>query len=88
MMPYSDPKFTNREQVKIMITTFEFPENGGSQILNYEIEYDDGNNGDFTSTLTLSPSIVVSTGISNKGKPNNLIIRIDSSELTSYWGVF
>lgn len=62
-VPYSDSIYTNREQVKIMIKTFEFPQNGGSQILNYEIEYDDGNNGDFRSTLTLSPSILVSTGI-------------------------
>lgn len=29
-VPYPDPVYTNREQVKIMIDTFEFPANGGS----------------------------------------------------------
>jgi titin len=61
--PYSDASVTDTTQIKITIDTFDSTNNGGSSILNYEIQYDDGDNGEYTSVYTLSPSITISTGI-------------------------
>ena len=57
--PYSDDDVTDTKQIKIVIDTFDATNNGGSSILKYEIQYDDGNNGDYTSVYTLSPSITI-----------------------------
>lgn len=40
--PSADPTVTNQYQIKIDIATFTSANNGGSAILNYEIQYDDG----------------------------------------------
>jgi hypothetical protein len=37
--------------------------NGGSSILQYELQYDDGQRGPYKSIFTLSPLVVVSDGI-------------------------
>jgi hypothetical protein len=41
-------------------------ENGGSPILQYEVQYDDGTRGSYHSVYTLNPVIVASYGI-NRG---------------------
>jgi len=40
--PTSDPTITNQEKIGVVITLFDSTNNGGSQITNYMIEYDDG----------------------------------------------
>ena len=46
-----------------MIDTFTSANNGGSPILNYQIQYDDGQRGAYTSVFTLSPSIAVTKNV-------------------------
>ena len=38
-----------------MIETFDETNNGGSPILIYNLQYDDGNRGDFEDIYSLSP---------------------------------
>ena len=38
-------------------------ENGGSPILQYEVQYDDGARGPYKSIYTLSPRVTISDGI-------------------------
>jgi hypothetical protein len=45
------------------IDLFDSTQNGGSEILVYEIQYDDGQRGAFTSVLQLSGKLTVSTGV-------------------------
>lgn len=61
--PTADSAGTNQYQLKILINTFDSTNNGGSAILNYQIQYDDGYRGPYTSVYTLSPSITVTNSI-------------------------
>jgi hypothetical protein len=58
--PVSDPSLTNMFQVGVQFDLFSTEEmNGGSEILNYEIQYDDGERGDFTSVIQLGNELLI-----------------------------
>jgi hypothetical protein len=63
-VPTSDGTQTSATQLAIAIQPLTTAaENGGASILQYELQYDDGQRGPFTSVFTLSPLTVVSQGI-------------------------
>lgn len=47
--PISNPSITDQSNLGIVIELFTSANNGGSEIQVYEIQYDDGNSGNFTS---------------------------------------
>ena len=49
--PTSDLDITNESTLGIQIDLFTDTNNGGSPILNYEIQYDDGDRGNFVSVF-------------------------------------
>jgi hypothetical protein len=49
--PYSDPDITNTETLAVTVDKFTTTSNGGSEITLYEILYDDGIRGDYTSVF-------------------------------------
>jgi hypothetical protein len=49
--PTSNPEITNESTLGIQIDIFTDANNGGSPILNYEIQFDDGDRGDFVSVF-------------------------------------
>ena len=53
--PISNPSFTDESRIGITINTFDETNNGGSPILIYNIEYDDGNRGAFSEIFSLTP---------------------------------
>jgi len=53
--PISDIKITDKTRLGISITNFDEKNNGGSPILMYNIQYDDGYRGEFNNIFTLSP---------------------------------
>lgn len=62
--PASDSSLTGPGQLALIIVPLDATsENGGSPILQYEVQYDDGARGDYRSVYTLSPLVVVSTDI-------------------------
>lgn len=62
-VPTSIASKTNQYQLTAQITPFDATNNGGSPILNYEIQFDDGLRGAYSSVFTLSPIINLSSGI-------------------------
>lgn len=62
--PESDELITNTSRLGVSITLFDETNNGGSPILIYNLQYDDGNRGDFQDIYTLSPSTIISNIIS------------------------
>jgi hypothetical protein len=46
-----------------MIHLFEGDENGGSEITQYELQYDDGERGDFKSVYQLSTTLIITEGV-------------------------
>lgn len=62
--PASFVSLTGPGQLALQIDPLDATtENGGSPILQYEVQYDDGARGDYRSVYTLSPLVVVSTEI-------------------------
>ena len=61
--PSSDSTITNTKVLKVDIGVFDSTLNGGSPIISYEVQIDDGNDGNFNSIYTLSPSLIFSSGI-------------------------
>lgn len=61
--PSSDSTITNTKVLKVNIGVFDSTLNGGSPIISYEVQIDDGNDGNFNSIYTLSPSLIFSSGI-------------------------
>ena len=51
--PTSDSTITNTNTLKVNIGIFDDTLSGGSPIISYEIQIDDGNDGDFRSIYTL-----------------------------------
>jgi len=50
--PVSDPAVTNMQTLKVTFALFTTEaQNGGSEITNYDIQYDDGMRGPFTSVI-------------------------------------
>ena len=47
--PTSDPNLTNQKRIGVVIGLLNSPLNGGSPITIYQIDYDDGNLGNFSS---------------------------------------
>jgi hypothetical protein len=62
-VPVSIPSGTNQYQLTAQIVPFDGTNNGGSPILNYEIQYDDGNRGPYKSIITLSPTVTITREI-------------------------
>ena len=58
--PTSDPQITGQDRIGIAIAAFDDSLNGGSPILIYNIQYDDGNRGDYRDIFTLSPTHTIS----------------------------
>ena len=58
--PISNPSVTDESRIGITINTFDETNNGGSPILIYNIEYDDGNRGAFSEIFSLTPQQIVS----------------------------
>ena len=63
LSPTSDSTITNTNTLKVNIGIFDDTLSGGSPIISYEIQIDDGNDGDFRSIYTLSPYLIFSTEI-------------------------
>ena len=82
--PESDKDITNTERLKVDIAVFDDTLNGGSNITRYEVQIDDGDNGDFTSFYTLSPSLTFTTGIS-RGEEYRVRYRAENA---NGWGEF
>lgn len=61
--PTSDSGITNTSTLAITIDKFTETSNGGSEITLYEILYDDGMRGDYTTVHQLSENLVVHTDI-------------------------
>lgn len=61
--PYPEPSLTGPDQLGLAIDALDDPLDGGSRILQYELQYDDGQRGPFKSVLTLSPLVVVTQGV-------------------------
>ena len=61
--PTSDSTITNTNTLKVNIGIFDDTLSGGSPIISYEIQIDDGNDGDFRSIYTLSPYLIFLTRI-------------------------
>lgn len=53
--PAADSSITDQTRIGIEFTTFDETNNGGSPILTYNLQYDDGNRGDFSDIYSLSP---------------------------------
>jgi hypothetical protein len=66
-VPVSIKSGTNQYQLTAQIATFDSTMNGGSPILNYDIQYDDGLRGTYKSIITLSPIISITREI-NRGR--------------------
>lgn len=62
-VPVSIKSGTNQYQLTAQIAIFDSTMNGGSPILNYDIQYDDGLRGTYKSVITLSPIISISREI-------------------------
>jgi hypothetical protein len=63
--PQAVPSVTGPEQLGLQIELLEGPSlDGGSSILQYEVQHDDGARGPYRSIYTLSPLVIVSYGIS------------------------
>ena len=66
--PYSDSDFGDNTRMKIFYGPQAVSENGGSDILSYELQIDNGKGGDFRSLIglernSLETSYVISSGI-------------------------
>jgi hypothetical protein len=61
--PLSDPAITNQNTVSVTFELFTSANNGGSEIILYEIQHDDGDRGDFNSVYQLSNRLTIATGI-------------------------
>ena len=62
--PLSDDLITDTSRLGVSITLFDDSNNGGSPILIYNLQYDDGNRGDFRDIFTLSHTTIISDIIS------------------------
>ncbi len=82
--PQSDTSVTNTQTLKVLITVFDDTLSGGSQITRYEVQIDDGNNGEFRSIYTLSPSLTFTSGIS-RGEQYRVRYRAENA---NGWGPF
>ena len=58
--PTSNVDITDESRIGITIETSDDTNNGGSPILIYNIQYDDGNRGAFSDIYSLSPSQIIS----------------------------
>ena len=58
--PTSNDSITDESRIGITIETFDETNNGGSPILIYNIQTDDGNRGAFTDIFSLSPTQIIS----------------------------
>jgi hypothetical protein len=83
-VPTSIPSGTNQYQLKAQIETFTSVNDGGSPILNYEIQYDDGLRGAYKSIITLSPIVTITREI-NRGRQYRLRYRAQNF---NGWGEF
>lgn len=61
--PQTDAAITGQTRVAVTIAPFTDADNGGSPILNYEIQFDDGKRGKFHSVFQLTPLFVLSNNI-------------------------
>lgn len=61
--PASDAEVTNTQTLAIIIEKLTATNNGGSEITLYEIQYDDGMRGDYTSVFQLSEKLIVNSNI-------------------------
>lgn len=66
--PSSDSTVTSTSTLKVDIGVFDDTLAGGSAITRYEVQIDDGNNGEFRSIYTLSPSLIFTEGITRGGR--------------------
>ena len=62
-MPYTEPTVTGPDQLGLRVDPIAAPLDGGSSILQYEVQYDDGARGPYKSVFTLSPLVVVTRGV-------------------------
>ena len=53
--PTAVSTITDKSRIGIWIETFDDINNGGSPILIYNLQYDDGNRGDYRDIYSLSP---------------------------------
>jgi hypothetical protein len=60
---YSDDQVTNTQTLGVYFDIFTTSENGGSEILNYELQYDDGYRGSFMSVIQLANRLTISEGV-------------------------
>jgi hypothetical protein len=58
-IPVSDSAITNQVRIGVTVQLLDSTNNGGSQITNYEIQYDDGDLGPFSSVFQLSPTFTL-----------------------------
>ena len=66
MVPASIPTTTGPSQLGVQIELLNTTaENGGSPILQYELQYDDGARGTYKSIFTLNPIAIIADGISS-----------------------
>ena len=66
--PASDPTYSDNTKMKILYGPQTYLQNGGSDILSYELQMDNGLGGNFTSLIgfnssSLETSYIVSTGL-------------------------
>lgn len=87
-VPVSDPTVTSDTQIKVNFAN-PAPDNGGSPIISYELQMDDGMNGDFYSIIgfdvnSLLTAYTITTGIV-KGREHGFRYRARNS---IGWGDF
>lgn len=61
--PTSDASLTDTATLAVVIDLFTSVNDGGSEITLYDIQYDDGNRGTFTSVMQLAELLVISENI-------------------------
>lgn len=61
--PTSNASITRQDRLGIVITPLDSTTNGGSEIILYELQYDDGERGPFQSLFTLSPTTTFASNI-------------------------
>jgi hypothetical protein len=88
--PVLDVSQSDGEKLKVTIGEFLTAQNGGADIVSYEIQIDDGNNGPFTTVLggidsyTLDSEVTITQGIV-KGKQYRLRYRAINLIGTGPW---
>lgn len=84
-VPTSDPSITRQDRLGVIIETFTSANDGGSFILSYNIQYDDGHRGDYRDVFQLSPTLTISGNVVEAGAQYRVRYRAQNF---NGWGEF